>query len=185
MSVFRICSARFQSCLSIVLSMLSGHFNNLTYNSNRYWFSINARFFSLTPPPLNGHIILRPKARMLFCIVTCCITTQSAEGDMKNLEGVGNRKDPTKSVSLPSSYTTCVSWSFLFWFCRYTMGVYQAYWVQELGVMSPTRASLVSSTLFVMTCVPSPLISILIHKSGRFRPSLMVAMAIPMLTSKN
>ncbi|XP_075245015.1 uncharacterized protein LOC142339144 isoform X1 [Convolutriloba macropyga] len=65
----------------------------------------------------------------------------------------------------------------------YTMGVYQAYWVQELGVMSPTRASLVSSTLFVMTCVPSPVISILIHKSGRFRPSLMVAMAIPMLTT--
>ena len=122
---------------------------------------------------------------MLFCIVTCCITTQSAEGGMKNLEGVGNRKDPTKSASLPRAIPLECIMKFSFSFYRYTMGVYQAYWVQELGVMSPTRASLVSSTLFVMTCVPSPVISILIHKSGRFRPSLMVAMAIPMLTSKN
>ncbi|XP_063715765.1 uncharacterized protein LOC134843569 isoform X3 [Symsagittifera roscoffensis] len=62
----------------------------------------------------------------------------------------------------------------------YTMGVYQAYWVTNLG-MAPTRASLISSTLFLMTCLPSPFISLLIHKT-RFRPNLMVAAAIPILT---
>ena len=62
------------------------------------------------------------------------------------------------------------------------MGVYQAYWVTNLG-MAPTRASLISSTLFLMTCLPSPFISLLIHKT-RFRPNLMVAAAIPILTSQ-